>query len=100
MIAAFLKNADGEFDYPVLMLGSFFAFCCWGVAWELRRAWKTGRIFCCFTFEYADPVEFYVQRETNPFKFWLVFALYCLGILLIGLLCFAFCFGLLRKPQT
>ena len=97
MIAAFLKNVDGDFNYPAAMFSLFLLFCIAGMFLGLYKAFRTGKILFSWTPRTAKTIEFYVKREKNRAGFWLVFALYCLGILLFISLIIVMCFGLLRQ---
>jgi hypothetical protein len=97
MIAAFLKNVDGDFDYPAAMLSLFLLFCITGMFFGLYRAFHTGRILFVWTPRTAKTIKFYVEREKNALGFWLMVALYCFCISLQIFMIIAICFGLLRK---
>jgi hypothetical protein len=97
MIAAFLKNADVHFDYPVALFSLFFCFCIAGIGLALYRAFHTGRILFSWTPRTAKSTEFYVERERNPAGFWFLAMLYSFCILLFVTLIVVMCFGLLRK---
>ena len=98
MIAAFLKNVDGDFDSPAALFCLFFVFCVAGLILSLYRAFRTGRILFSWTPRTAKTIEFYVEREKHPARFWFLAVLYSLGILLSITLIVVMCFGLLRKP--
>jgi len=97
MIATFLKNGDGDFDYPVALFSLFITFCIVGTILALYRAFHTGRILFSWTPLTAKTIEFYVEREKNPAGFWFLAILYSFGILLFITLIVVMCFGLLRK---
>jgi hypothetical protein len=99
MLAAFLKNSDGDFDYPAAMLSLFFVFAVSGTLCGFFRAFKTGRILFSWSFKYGGSGQFYVDKKGNPSGFWLVFTLYCLGIILLIASIIVVCFGLLRTPS-
>jgi hypothetical protein len=97
MIAAFLKNVDGDFDYPAATLATFMLFCIAGVLIGLYRAFHTGRILFSWTPRTAKTIEFYVEREKNALGFWLMVTLYCFGILVFIFLIIGICLGLFRQ---
>ena len=97
MIAAFLKNVDGDFDYPAAMFSLFLIFCISGMIIGLYRAFHTGRILFSWTPRTARTIEFYVEREKNPSGFWLMVIVYCLCILLFIFFTIGICFGFFRK---
>ena len=98
MIAAFLKNADGDFDYPAAMFSAFLIFVISIVAFELYRAFKTGRILFAWGFTFGGSGQFYVEREKNPTAFWMVVTLYCLAMPLLCFLTIGICLAIFRKP--
>jgi hypothetical protein len=98
MIAAFLKNVDGDFDYPTALFSAFLIFAISGTAWGLYRALKTGRILFAWGSTFGGSGQFYVEREKNSTGFWVVVALYCLAISLLCFLTVGICFALFRKP--
>jgi hypothetical protein len=83
MIAAFLKNDDGDFNYPVAMFSAFLLFVISLTILQLRRALYTGRIW--FTYGYMGSSRFWIYREKNPFAFWFVFTICCLVYYLVFL---------------
>ncbi|HEY4952534.1 MAG TPA: hypothetical protein VII71_04010 [Verrucomicrobiae bacterium] len=97
MIAAFLKNVDGDFDYPAAMLAAFMLFCIAGMLIGLYRAFHTGRILFSWTPRTAKTIEFYVEREKNALRFWLMVTLYCFCISVFIFLIIGIGFGLFRK---
>lgn len=99
-MTAFLKDADGSFDYAAAMFSLFLVFCIVGVSIELCRCIGRGRILVSYRFTYGGSGRFFVERSKNPIGFWFVYCLYCLGILLLITLILTICFGWLQKPQS
>jgi hypothetical protein len=98
MQISFLRNAEGEFDYPALLICLFLLLCLVGVVLGLARACRTGKILFSWCPDYGDLVEFYVNRKSRPVLFWLLFIIYCcFGVPLLAALFIGICFGLFRK---
>jgi hypothetical protein len=97
IIAFFLKNDDGYFNYPAAMAALFFLFLiCW-VTLQLYKALKNGSILFGIRSR-GIPIKL-IRREFHPIQFWGVFAFYCLNILLYIILIIVICFGLMRRVQ-
>jgi len=73
MIATFLKNADGQFDYVAVLVSAFMIFAIGGTTYGIYRGFQTGRILFSWGFTYGGSGQFYVEREKNPsgFGWWL-----------------------------
>jgi hypothetical protein len=97
MIAAFLKNADGNFDYPAALFCLFLTLATAGLIRELCRSLRRGSILVSYGLAYGGSGQFLVDRNKNPVRFWFMYVLYCFGVLLFVSLIVALCFGLLRK---
>jgi len=97
MIASFLKNVDGDFDYPAASFSLFIVFCIAGIILALYKAFHTGRILFSWTPRTAKTIKFYVEREKNPAGFWFLAILYSFCILIFITLIVVMCFGLLKK---
>jgi hypothetical protein len=94
MIAAFLKNDDGNFNYPAALVSGFFIVL---IAWQiihLCKSLKNGRVL--FGVPRISRVK-WIERENNPARFWTAFTIHCLGLLLICWLIIVILFGFLRK---
>ena len=99
MIAAFLKNVDGDFNYPAAAMSLFLLCSIAACVVELRRCVRRDRILFAWSLPpYGDSGRFWIERETHPFGFWFVYVLYCLSIIIVASLILVICFGLLRKP--
>lgn len=97
LFAAFLTNPEGEFDWLGLIGALLMALVAAGGIVGLVRDWRRGQIVFGYYPTYGDPVEINVERKRRPFRFWLVFAFYCLGVLLFVTLCVGMCTGFLRR---
>jgi hypothetical protein len=97
MIATFLKDDDGDFNYPAGMMSLFLLFCISGMVIGLIRAFKAGRILFAWGSTFGGSVRFYVERQKNPTGFWAVATLYGLAMMLLFTLIIVICFGFLRK---
>ena len=97
MTAHFLKNDEGNFDYPALAISLFIAFVIFGMGIGIFRAFKTNRILFAWGSTFGGSGQFYIERDKNSLGFWSVFVMYCFCILMFIGLIVSFCFGLLRK---
>ena len=91
MFAAFLKTADGEFDSGALYASLFFVAIISVELWILYGALKKGRI--PIGSGWGSPV-IWIERQKNPFGYWLVFALFCGVIAILMFAIYARCSGL------
>jgi hypothetical protein len=96
MIAAFLKTADGEFDYGAVIGSLLFAALIGLFVWMLSRALKTGRI--PFGAGYMGSRIYWLERAEKPTGFWMLFGVYCLAMAFFAFTILALCFGLFHKP--
>ena len=74
------KSPEGQFDWPALVVCLFMAFSIVGVIAVIVRALKNARVWFSWTSTYGDPIEFHIDRKSNPFKFWLLILVYAVGI--------------------
>jgi hypothetical protein len=94
MIAAFLKDDDGNFNYPAALVSAFFILL---IAWQiihLCKSLKNGRVL--FGLPRISRVR-WIERANNPASFWAAFTMHCFGLLLFIWLISVISFGLLRK---
>jgi hypothetical protein len=94
MIAAFLKNDDGNFNCPAALVSGFFIVL---IAWQiihLCKALKNGRVL--FGVPRISHVR-WIKRADNPARFWATFTFHCFGLLLFFWLLFVISFGLLQQ---
>ena len=94
MIAAFLKNDDGDFNYPAAMMSVLLFL---GIAWDVTHLCKsltTGRIL--FGVTHVSRVR-WIERKNTSMGFWTAFTIHCFGLLLFCSLIIVICFGLLRN---
>jgi hypothetical protein len=96
IIATFLRDSEGDFDYAALLFSLFLAFCISGMVFGLYKAFRTGGILLAWSLYYGGSGRVYIERKKNPGGFWCACCLYCLAILLLGYLTVGVCFGLLR----
>jgi hypothetical protein len=96
MIAAFLKNDDGNFNFPAALVSVFFILL---TAWEINhlcKSLKNGRVLFDVPRSRISHVR-WIERSNNPARFWAVFTIHCFGLLLCVWLIIPISFGLLRK---
>ena len=99
MIAAFLKNADGNFDIPALAMSIFLAVMAGGLLLYLPKTLRSGRIHFEWTPRTARTIKRDFEREKNPAIFWFLFILYCFCFLLFVTGVAVISFGLLRNSN-
>jgi len=97
MIASFLRQADGDFDYAACVMSLTLAAGAAGIALQLRRALRTGHIWSTSP-EGSSSQDRYVQREMNAVQFWMLFTIYGIGMLLMMALATGIVFGIFRRP--
>ena len=97
MIAAFLKNADGDFDVPALaaslpMLLIALVVLVWMIPMSIRKR----RVLVKFSYTGMGPAHI-IERDKNPCKFWFFIAFYIFGALFFLTIGFVFSMGLMRN---
>lgn len=97
MFAALLTNPEGEFDWPGLIMALLSALVAAGGVVGLARDCRRGLAMFGYYPTYGDPVEINVERKRSPFRFWLVIACDCIGVLLGATLCVGICTGFIRR---
>jgi hypothetical protein len=97
MIAVFLRNVDGGFDYPVALLSLFIIFWIPGLVLRIYEGIRTGRILSPWSRGTHVTIGIWVEREKNPGGFWFLVAFYSFDILLFVALVVVISFGLLRN---
>jgi hypothetical protein len=95
IFAEFLKNEDGDFDLPALILSSIMLFGgIYGLFWLLPRFIRTGKT--SLTIGLVGRVE-EIEREKNPKLFWTLIVIYFLGSLFSLFGAYVFATGKMRK---
>lgn len=100
MIAAILRDPDGDFAYGPAVVSAVFAALIVQYFWILHRALRRGRIpFGIYT-KFATSRELlWIDRSKNPVGFWSVFAFYCFGLVAFVLMIYALCSGIFVQPN-
>ncbi len=80
MIAAFLKNADGDFDYPALLLSVVVLIPAISLLfWIIPKSIRKRRVWVGSANMYYPGKGHVVERDKNPVQFWFFIAFYIFG---------------------
>ena len=97
MIAAFLKNADGDFDISALAISlPMLSAAIYILVWMIPKAIQTEQIL--FVKNRVPTSKYKLERKNNPRWFWFMIGFYFLGALLCFACVIALSFGLLKEP--
>ena len=100
MIAAFLKTADGDFDYPALVLAvPLFFFGLFMLVAVLPKALRTGHIPFIYSTRVGHTISRRFERDKNPLLYWLLCAAYFVATLFFITVAIGISFGIFRKMQ-
>jgi len=99
MIAAFLRNQDGDFEYGSAFGAFLFAGLAALYAWIPYGALKRYRIPFGFSGRYFQSRTYWLEREKNPGWFWFAFVAYSLMISFCVWTAYALCTGFFHKPD-
>jgi hypothetical protein len=99
MIAAFLRNQDGDFEYGPAFGALLFAGLAALNVWILYGALKRHRIPFGFSGRYVQSRTYWFEREKNPGWYWFAFVAYCLMTPFWVWTTYALCTGFFHKPD-
>jgi len=101
MIAAFLKNTDGDFDIPALAISLPMVFAgIYLLARTIPKAISTGEIWFGSVNMYYPGKGHTFERQKNPGWFWFAVIFYIFGALFFFTIAFVVSFGLMRNSKS
>jgi hypothetical protein len=101
MIAAFLKNADGDFDIPALAIAlPSVLFALYMLCWWIPRAIHRRRVLVTSgAGQFVSRRTYVIERDKTPGQFWFWIGFYFFGVLLFFTIAFMVSFGLMREQH-